>query len=59
MAYDQRGAGLSAKPPGPYSVELWADDLVRLLDALEVERPLLVGHSVGCMVAEHACATAW
>ncbi len=24
IAYDQRGAGLSSKPPGPYSVELWA-----------------------------------
>jgi 3-oxoadipate enol-lactonase len=56
VAYDQRGAGLSAKPPGPYSVEQWANDLVALLDALEVERPFLVGHSVGCMVAEHACA---
>lgn len=55
VAYDQRGAGLSSKPAGPYSVELWAEDLVRVLEALEVERPILVGHSVGCMVAEHAC----
>jgi 3-oxoadipate enol-lactonase len=56
VAYDQRGAGLSAKPPGPYSVEQWAEDLVALLDALEIEHPILVGHSVGCMVAEHVCA---
>jgi pimeloyl-ACP methyl ester carboxylesterase len=55
VAYDQRGAGLSSRPPGPYSVEMWARDLVALLNALEVERPILVGHSVGCMVAEHAC----
>jgi 3-oxoadipate enol-lactonase len=55
VAYDQRGAGLSAKPQGPYSVEQWAEDLVALLEALEIERPILVGHSVGCMVAEHAC----
>jgi len=54
LAYDQRGAGLSSKPPGPYSVELWAEDLGRLLDALEIERAILVGHSVGCMIAEHA-----
>jgi pimeloyl-ACP methyl ester carboxylesterase len=54
LAYDQRGAGLSSKATGPYSVELWAADLVRLLEALDVERPILVGHSVGCMVAEHA-----
>jgi 3-oxoadipate enol-lactonase len=54
LAYDQRGAGLSSIPPGPYSVEAWAEDLERFLDALEVERAALVGHSVGCMVAEHA-----
>jgi len=54
IAYDQRGAGLSAKPQGPYSIEGWADDLVALLDALGVERAALVGHSMGCMVAEQA-----
>ena len=50
IAYDQRGAGLSSTPPGPYSVELWAEDLERLLDALGIERAALVGHSMGCMV---------
>ncbi|HSF02818.1 MAG TPA: alpha/beta fold hydrolase [Solirubrobacterales bacterium] len=54
VAYDQRGAGRSSKPPGPYSIELWARDLGRLLDGLEVERATLVGHSVGCMIAERA-----
>jgi len=54
VAYDQRGAGRSSRPPGPYSIELWAEDLGRLLDGLEVEHATLVGHSVGCMIAEHA-----
>jgi 3-oxoadipate enol-lactonase len=54
VAYDQRGAGLSAKPPGPYSVELWAEDLERLLEQLRIERAALVGHSMGCMVAVEA-----
>jgi 3-oxoadipate enol-lactonase len=53
VAPDQRGAGRSDSPPGPYSVELWAGDAVRLLDALAIERAALVGHSVGCMIAEH------
>jgi 3-oxoadipate enol-lactonase len=54
IAYDQRGAGRSSKPPGPYSVETWAEDLVALVDGLGAESAALVGHSVGCMVAEHA-----
>jgi 3-oxoadipate enol-lactonase len=54
VAYDQRGAGRSSVPPGPYSIETWAQDLERLADALGIESAALVGHSVGCMVAEHA-----
>jgi 3-oxoadipate enol-lactonase len=53
IAHDQRGAGRSVAP-GPYSVEGWAEDVERLLDGLGIERAALVGHSVGCMVAEHA-----
>jgi 3-oxoadipate enol-lactonase len=56
VAYDQRGAGRSDKPPGPYSVASWADDLVGLLDLLEIDRATLIGHSVGCMIAEQAAA---
>jgi 3-oxoadipate enol-lactonase len=54
IAPDQRGAGRSDSPPGPYSVQLWAEDAVRLIDALAIDRAALVGHSVGCMIAEHA-----
>jgi 3-oxoadipate enol-lactonase len=54
IAPDQRGAGRSAAPTRTYSVEQWAEDAHDLLDALAVERAALVGHSVGCMIAEHA-----
>jgi pimeloyl-ACP methyl ester carboxylesterase len=54
VAYDQRGAGRSNVPSGPYSIADWAHDLERLVDAVEADRVALVGHSVGCMVAEHA-----
>ena len=54
VAYDQRGAGRSSTPPGPYSIELWARDLEGLLDGLGVERAILVGHSVGCMIVQQA-----
>lgn len=56
VAYDQRGAGLSSKPAGPYSIDRWAADLIALLDARGIDRVALVGHSMGCMVAERAAA---
>jgi 3-oxoadipate enol-lactonase len=54
IAPDQRGAGRSDSPPGPYSLDLWAGDAVGLLDGLGVERAALVGHSAGCMIAAAA-----
>jgi len=54
IAPDQRGAGRSGSPAGPYSIDLWASDARDLLDALEVGRVALVGHSVGCMIAAAA-----
>jgi len=51
---DSRGAGGSSAAPGPYSVELWAADVIGVIEALGLENPALVGHSVGCTVAEHA-----
>lgn len=57
IAHDQRGAGRSEKPDGPYSVGIWVDDLLALLDRLAVERLALVGHSVGCMIAERAAVS--
>jgi 3-oxoadipate enol-lactonase len=54
IAVDMRGAGDSDKPPGPYSVQQWSADLIAFLEALGIARAVLVGHSVGCMVSEHA-----
>jgi len=38
ITWEPRGLGRSSRPPGAYSVELWADDLARLLDVLGVAR---------------------
>lgn len=54
IAIDMRGHGDSGKPAGEYSVELWAADLVALLEALGIERAALIGHSIGSTVVEHA-----
>ncbi|HTY96177.1 MAG TPA: alpha/beta hydrolase [Solirubrobacteraceae bacterium] len=51
LTYDLRGHGLSDTPPTGYSPDAMAEDLLGLLDALEIERPLIAGHSFGADVA--------
>lgn len=49
--YCRRGYGESDPPDGPASVAAQAGDALALLDALEIERADLVGHSFGANVA--------
>ena len=51
IAVSQRGHGDSDKPDGGYGVEDFAGDVVELLNALEIGRAVLVGHSGSCLVA--------
>jgi pimeloyl-ACP methyl ester carboxylesterase len=51
IAPDLRGMGRTEKPLAPYTLDLYAADIVALLDALRVERAALVGFSLGGMVA--------
>lgn len=52
LSYDNRGVGGTDKPAGPYSAQLLADDLAALLEALEVEKTAVFGHSMGGFVAQ-------
>jgi len=49
-ALDQRGYGESSRP-GAYSFELMRDDVLGFLDALGLDRVVLVGHSMGGTVS--------
>jgi 3-oxoadipate enol-lactonase len=51
--YDQRGLGRTSKPDEPYSMADYADDAIRLLDALDWESAHVIGISFGGMVAQH------
>ncbi len=47
---DLRGHGASGKPPSGYLVDDYAADLNTALDALELEEPRIMGHSLGALV---------
>lgn len=49
IAVDLRGHGRSGKVGAPYTLADQAGDLVKVLDALSIERAVLVGHSMGAM----------
>ena len=51
LAPDQRGHGLTDKPEGGYSFDSFHNDLRAVVAAHDLERPVLVGHSWGAMVA--------
>jgi pimeloyl-ACP methyl ester carboxylesterase len=55
-AYDLRGRGDSDKPDHGYSVPVHAADLLSLLDALKIERPVLLGHSLGALISLYFAA---
>ncbi|MCX7366217.1 MAG: alpha/beta hydrolase [Alphaproteobacteria bacterium] len=47
VAYDRRGHGRSPKPDSAYDFDTLADDLAGLLDRLDLQQVMLVGHSMG------------
>lgn len=51
VIFDNRGAGLSDTPAGPYTVKDLADDTIALMDKLGIERCHLSGSSLGGAVA--------
>lgn len=53
-ALDHRGRGESSEHPGPYGLASHARDCIAVLDRLEADRGVLVGHSMGAFVVARA-----
>jgi pimeloyl-ACP methyl ester carboxylesterase len=51
ICFDNRGAGKTDAPDRPYSVEMMANDTVKLLDLIGVEASNLVGFGMGGRIA--------
>lgn len=51
LSFDARGYGASSCPREAYSIEGWAADAARLLDAVGLDRVLVHGTSMGGMIA--------
>jgi 3-oxoadipate enol-lactonase len=55
LAIDFRGHGDSDTSKGGYTIEQFADDVCNVMKALGMGRAVLVGHSMGGMVAQQFC----
>ena len=51
IAPDTRGGGATVHPEGTASFSVLADDVLALIDALDLDRPMLAGFSEGAMTA--------
>lgn len=57
ITFDNRGAGDSDKPDGPYTVPMMAADTAGLMDALNIREAAVMGHSLGGFIAQELAVT--
>ncbi|MEJ0103413.1 MAG: alpha/beta fold hydrolase [Bacteroidota bacterium] len=51
ILFDTRGIGRTDAPEGPYSIDLFADDLASLMEGLHIESAHILGYSMGGNIA--------
>lgn len=58
LLYDKRGHGLTDAPPGPFTIDDYVDDLIGLLDGLAITETVVVGLSIGGVIAQRLAVRA-
>lgn len=58
IVFDHRGCGQSTPDKVVYGAEHMARDVLALMDALEIERAHLIGHSTGGAIGQHIAVSA-
>ncbi len=51
IAVDLRGRAASNELPGPFGIDAHVDDMLAVLDRFDLERAVVVGHSLGAYIA--------
>lgn len=52
IVFDNRGAGRSDTTPPPYTIDLLADDVIALMDALDIPKAHVMGSSMGTTIVQ-------
>ena len=52
ITHDYRGTGKSSKPSIDYTTRMFCDDAMAILDHLQVDQAIVLGHSMGGRVAQ-------
>ena len=55
ISIDMRGHGRSSTSKDGYAIEKQAEDVAKILSSLEIERTILIGNSMGSMIALQFC----
>ena len=52
LNYDMRGHGATSAPPGPYTLDMLADDVLGLMKELGIKKATYIGLSIGGMIGQ-------